>query len=112
MTVHIIIASEMASQIYQHLNCLIEKEDHLQYASHKEEVYWKDHSMLDIYFEIQSNYIVTRSPSVAYGASSLPEGAFSRIACETVEMFTKLWYNESIECRYHTWIIRNMFAMK
>jgi hypothetical protein len=37
------------------------------------------------------NFTVTRSPSVAYDASSLPEGAY---LCETVEMFTKLWYNE------------------
>ena len=36
--------------------------------------------------------MVTRSPSVAYGASSLPEGAY---LCDTVEMFTNLWYNES-----------------
>ena len=35
--------------------------------------------------------MVTRSPSVAYGASSLPEGAYLR---ETVEMFTNLWYNK------------------
>ena len=28
------------------------EEERLQYASHKEKVYWKDNSMLDIYIEI------------------------------------------------------------
>ena len=52
MTLHIILATEIATTIHEHIYCLIEKEDNLQYVSHKEEVYWKDNSMLDIYFEI------------------------------------------------------------
>ena len=52
MILHIVIDAELASKAYERVNCLIENEERLQYASHKEEVYWKDDSMLDIYFEI------------------------------------------------------------
>ena len=52
MTIHIIVAAELAIKTYECVNRLIEKEDCLSYVSHKEEVYWKDDSMLDIYYEI------------------------------------------------------------
>ena len=61
MTLHIILATEIATTIHEHIYCLIEKEDNLQYVSHKEEVYWKDNSMLDIYFEIGVKKAITET---------------------------------------------------
>ena len=61
MTLHIIVAAEFAIKTYNCVNRLIEKEDCLQYASHKEEVYWKDNSMLDINFEIDVKNPITEA---------------------------------------------------
>ena len=52
MTLHIIVASENGSKTYELVNQIIEKEANLQYVSHREEVYWKDDSMLEMYYEI------------------------------------------------------------
>ena len=48
MTLHIIVASEIGSDIHEQVHLIIENEANLQYVSHKEEVYWKDNSMLNI----------------------------------------------------------------
>ena len=52
ITLHTIIASEIAAKIYESVYKLIECEENLQYISHEEEVYWKDNTMLDIHFDI------------------------------------------------------------
>ncbi len=54
MHLHIIVASEMAANIFEYVNCLIEKEENLKYISHTKEVYWKDDSMQDMSFEIDA----------------------------------------------------------
>ena len=61
MTIHIIVTAELALKTYECVNCLIEKEDNLQYISQKEEAYWKDNSMLDIYFEIDVKKAITEA---------------------------------------------------
>lgn len=59
MTLHIIVASEIGSDIHERVHLIIENEANLQYVSHKEEVYWKDGSMLNIDYEINAKKAVS-----------------------------------------------------
>ncbi len=52
MRIHIIIAKELSSLIYDRMYGLIEKEENLQYVSHEEKTYWKIPSMREIFFEV------------------------------------------------------------
>lgn len=65
MHLHIIVASEIAASICEFVNCLIEKEENLQYISHKQEVYWKDDSMQDMSFEIDAQKPISQEEWVA-----------------------------------------------
>ena len=59
MTLHIIVASEICSDIHERVHLIIANEANLQYVSHKEEVYWKDGSMLNIDYEINAKKAVS-----------------------------------------------------
>ena len=78
MHLHMIVASEIAESILEYVKCLLEKEENLQCVSHKQEVYWKDDSMQDMFFEIDAPKPISQEKWVALFDKHLAHNAMYR----------------------------------